>query len=58
MQAFSGCGRSGWRGYVWGAIGIPVPASDAFAVASGLGLARVGGLVVVVRGCWGWGGGW
>ncbi len=53
MQAFSGCGRTGWRGHVWGAIGIPVPAWDAIALASGPGLACVGGLVVAVRGGWG-----
>ena len=36
--------------------GIPVPAWDAIALASGPGLACVGGLVVAVRGCWGrWG---
>ena len=49
---------AGWRGHVWGAIGIPVPASDAIASASGPGLACAGGLVVAVRGCWGRGRGW
>ena len=58
MQAFSGCGRTGWRGHVREAIGIPVPASDALALASGPGLACAGGLVVAVRGCRGPGRWW
>jgi hypothetical protein len=56
-QAFSGCGRAGWRGRMRG-IGIAVLAWDAIALASGLGLACAGGLVVAVRGCRGRGGGW
>jgi hypothetical protein len=56
-EAFSGCGRTGWRGRMRG-IGIAVPAWDAIVLASDPGLACAGGLVVVVRGCWGRGRWW